>query len=95
MSGEGADWSVQSYQVPDYTAYDQVLSAFKRLIPIPTILEQEDRYRLDINQMKKDVHRQGLSVMVASNPRNPTGQVIAYVVPSLLSIPLPSQPNFN
>jgi hypothetical protein len=26
----------QSYQVPDYTAYDQVLSAFKRLVPVPT-----------------------------------------------------------
>ncbi|EJD53161.1 aminotransferase [Auricularia subglabra TFB-10046 SS5] len=64
------------YQVPDYTAYQQVLSAFKRLIPIPTILEQENRYRLDINQVKKDVHRQGLTVIVASNPRNPTGQAI-------------------
>jgi hypothetical protein len=26
----------QSYQVPDYTAYDQMLSAFKRLVPVPT-----------------------------------------------------------
>lgn len=25
-----------SYQIPDYTAYDQVLSAFKRLVPVPT-----------------------------------------------------------
>lgn len=62
--------------VPDYTAYQQVLSAFKRLIPIPTILEQEDSYRFDIQQMKKDIHRQGISVILASNPRNPTGQVI-------------------
>lgn len=29
-------WRVQSYQVPDYTAYDQVLSAFRRLVPVPT-----------------------------------------------------------
>ena len=27
---------VQSYQIPDYTAYDQVLSAFRRLVPVPT-----------------------------------------------------------
>ena len=27
---------LQSYQIPDYTAYDQVLSAFKRLVPVPT-----------------------------------------------------------
>jgi hypothetical protein len=28
--------ALQSYQVPDYTAYDQILSAFRRLVPIPT-----------------------------------------------------------
>jgi hypothetical protein len=33
----------QSYQVPDYTAYDQILSAFRRLIPIPTALRPEVR----------------------------------------------------
>jgi hypothetical protein len=27
---------LQSYQIPDYTAYDQVLSAFRRLVPVPT-----------------------------------------------------------
>ncbi|KAF5330345.1 hypothetical protein D9619_005483 [Psilocybe cf. subviscida] len=26
-----------SYHIPDYTAYDQVLSAFKRLVPVPTV----------------------------------------------------------
>ncbi|KAG1891450.1 pyridoxal phosphate-dependent transferase [Suillus subluteus] len=52
-----------SYQVPDYTAYDQVLSAFKRLVPVPTAC--------------KDILTQGLAVVIASNPRNPTGQVIA------------------
>ncbi|KAJ7940225.1 pyridoxal phosphate-dependent transferase [Mycena leptocephala] len=46
-----------SYQVPDYTAYDQILSSFKRLVP-------------------KDIQTQGLQVILASNPRNPTGQVI-------------------
>jgi hypothetical protein len=35
--------SEQSYQVPDYTAYDQILSAFRRLIPIPTALRPEVR----------------------------------------------------
>ncbi|KAF8205765.1 aminotransferase [Mycena galopus ATCC 62051] len=57
-----------SYQVPDYTAYDQMLSSFKRLVPT--------KYRLDINQVKKDIQNQGLQVILASNPRNPTGQVI-------------------
>lgn len=65
-----------SYQIPDYTAYDQVLSAFKRLVPVPTALDPKDKYRLDIEQTKKDIRTQGLAVVLASNPRNPTGQVI-------------------
>ncbi|KAJ3488984.1 hypothetical protein NLI96_g2469 [Meripilus lineatus] len=65
-----------SYQIPDYTAYDQVLSAFKRLVPVPTALEPENKYRMDLNQVRKDIKTQGLEVIIASNPRNPTGQVI-------------------
>ncbi|KAF8844423.1 PLP-dependent transferase [Paxillus ammoniavirescens] len=66
-----------SYQIPDYTAYDQVLSAFKRLVPVPTALDPKDKYRLDIEQTKKDIRTQGLAVIIASNPRNPTGQMTA------------------
>ncbi|KAI9571379.1 pyridoxal phosphate-dependent transferase [Boletus coccyginus] len=66
-----------SYQIPDYTAYDQVLSAFKRLVPVPTVLDPKRKYRLDIEQTKRDIRTQGLAVIIASNPRNPTGQVIA------------------
>ncbi|RDB21198.1 Aspartate aminotransferase [Hypsizygus marmoreus] len=65
-----------SYQIPDYTAYDQVLSAFKRLVPVPTALDAKSKYKLDIEQTKKDIRTQGLAVILASNPRNPTGQVI-------------------
>jgi aspartate/methionine/tyrosine aminotransferase len=65
-----------SYQIPDYTAYDQVLSAFKRLVPVPTALDPKTKYKLDIEQTKKDIQTQGLAVILASNPRNPTGQVI-------------------
>jgi aspartate/methionine/tyrosine aminotransferase len=65
-----------SYQVPDYTAYDQVFSAFKRLVPVPTALDPENLYGLDLKQVKKDIRTQGLAVLIASNPRNPTGQVI-------------------
>ncbi|KAL4247424.1 Aspartate/prephenate aminotransferase-like protein [Abortiporus biennis] len=65
-----------SYQIPDYTAYDQVLSAFKRLVPVPTALDSTNNYRMDIDQIRKDIRTQGLEVIIASNPRNPTGQVI-------------------
>ncbi|KAG9096089.1 hypothetical protein FS749_009180 [Ceratobasidium sp. UAMH 11750] len=64
------------YQVPEYTTYSEVLSVFKRLVPIPTALTPESRYKIDINQAKHDISAQGLQVIVASNPRNPTGQVI-------------------
>ncbi|KIM60651.1 hypothetical protein SCLCIDRAFT_1183389 [Scleroderma citrinum Foug A] len=79
-----------SYQIPDYTAYSQVLSAFKRLVPVPTayisrvefiqfsdLLATQNKYRLDIEQTKRDIRTQGLAVIIASNPRNPTGQMIA------------------
>ncbi|KAK2466823.1 hypothetical protein APHAL10511_001081 [Amanita phalloides] len=65
-----------NHQIPDYTAYAQVLSAFRRLIPMPTILEEKHKYHLDIEQTKKDIRSHGVSVVIASNPRNPTGQVI-------------------
>ncbi|KAI0074209.1 aminotransferase [Panus rudis PR-1116 ss-1] len=65
-----------SYQIPDYTAYDQMLSAFKRLVPVPTALDSETAYRMDLKQLRKDIKTQGLEVILASNPRNPTGQVI-------------------
>ncbi|KNZ78459.1 Aspartate aminotransferase [Termitomyces sp. J132] len=66
-----------SFQIPDYTAYDQVLSAFKRLVPVPTALDAKTKYKLDIQQTKKDIQTQGLAVILASNPRNPTGQSLS------------------
>jgi len=65
-----------NHQIPDYTAYSQVLGAFKRLVPVPTILDEKHKYRMNIDQTKKDVRNHGISVVLASNPRNPTGQVI-------------------
>ncbi|KAF9512776.1 hypothetical protein BS47DRAFT_1372727 [Hydnum rufescens UP504] len=64
------------YQVPEYTTYSEVLSVFKRLVPIPTALKAENGYKLDIDQIARDIQGQGLSVVVASNPRNPTGQAV-------------------
>ena len=39
-------------------------------------LDADNHYKLDVKQIKKDIRTQGLEVIIASNPRNPTGQVI-------------------
>ena len=31
---------------------------------------------MDLDQLRKDIRTQGLEVILASNPRNPTGQVV-------------------
>ncbi|CEG84157.1 hypothetical protein RMATCC62417_18002 [Rhizopus microsporus] len=64
------------YFLPEYTAYEQMLSVFRRFVPIPTALEEETRYHISPETLKKEISSRGLSVIVASNPRNPTGQVI-------------------
>ncbi|KAI8992532.1 pyridoxal phosphate-dependent transferase [Pilobolus umbonatus] len=64
------------YFLPEYTAYEQMLSIFKKFVPIPTTLEEDSRYHIDAATVKKEITSRGLGVIVASNPRNPTGQVI-------------------
>ncbi|KAI9252386.1 aminotransferase [Phascolomyces articulosus] len=64
------------YFLPEYTAYEQMLSVFKRFVPIPTTLEKENRYHIDPATIKKEISNRGLGLIVASNPRNPTGQLI-------------------
>lgn len=64
------------YFLPEYTAYEQMLSVFKRFVPIPTTLEEDARYHIDPDTIRKEISGRGLGVIVASNPRNPTGQVI-------------------
>ncbi|KAA1063918.1 hypothetical protein PGTUg99_003578 [Puccinia graminis f. sp. tritici] len=64
------------YQLPEYTAYDQMLSVFRRLVPIPSALSAEDNYKLHIDKLKENINQMGLSVLFASNPRNPTGQAV-------------------
>jgi hypothetical protein len=46
-------------------------TSFKRMVPIPTVLRAEESYKLDIDALKSEVKDKGLSVVIASNPRNP------------------------
>jgi hypothetical protein len=69
-----------AYLIPEYTAYDQMLSVFRRLVPIPASLSAADKYRISVPDLRKLIKTQGIQVLVASNPRNPTGQAVVYVV---------------
>ncbi|KAG1315148.1 hypothetical protein G6F60_001094 [Rhizopus arrhizus] len=64
------------YFLPEYTAYEQILSVFKSFVPIPTTLDENTRYHIAPDELEKEITGRGLGVIMASNPRNPTGQVI-------------------
>jgi hypothetical protein len=62
--------------IPDYTAYEELLSVFKAFTAIPILLDAETGYRIAPAALKKEILGRGLSALLASNPCNPTGQLI-------------------
>lgn len=62
--------------LPDYSAYEEMLSIFKKFVPIPQTLEPEKGYTMPVSEMRKEIRGKGLSVVLLSNPSNPTGRVI-------------------
>src|SRR2546426_8639936 len=62
--------------IPDYTAYEELLSVFKAFSAIPILLDGEAGYRIAPATLKKEILGRGLSALLASNPCNPTGQLI-------------------
>src|SRR5471030_2363993 len=62
--------------IPDYTAYEELLSVFKAFTPIPILLDAEANYRIAPAALKKEILGRGLSALLVSNPCNPTGQLI-------------------
>ncbi|KAI8909460.1 aminotransferase [Powellomyces hirtus] len=62
--------------LPDYTAYEQLLTIFKRFVPIPTPLTEQDSFRVTPEFLHQEISQRGLGVVVCSNPSNPTGRVI-------------------
>lgn len=49
------------------TTYSEVLSVFKRLVPIPSALNAKNKYKLDVEQLKRDIEQMSMNVIVASN----------------------------
>ena len=62
--------------LPDYTAYEELLSVFKAFIPIPILLDPEEGYQVSLAHLKKEIQGRGLQALLVSNPCNPTGQLV-------------------
>ena len=62
--------------IPDYTAYEELLSVFKAFTAIPILLDAEDNYKISPGRLKREILGRGLSALLVSNPCNPTGQLV-------------------
>ena len=62
--------------LPDYTAYEELLTTFKSFIPMPILLNADGGYSLSAENLRKEILGRGLAAVLASNPCNPTGQVV-------------------
>lgn len=62
--------------LPDYTAYEELLSVFRLFNPIPILLEAERRYHFSVEELRKEILGRGLSALLLSNPCNPTGRTL-------------------
>ncbi|MEW6281637.1 MAG: pyridoxal phosphate-dependent aminotransferase [Candidatus Eremiobacterota bacterium] len=63
------------YFIPDYTAYEELLSGFKNFVPIPILLESASGYKISQGDLRREVLGRGLAAVLISNPTNPTGQL--------------------
>jgi aspartate/methionine/tyrosine aminotransferase len=65
------------YQLPDYTAYEDMLGAqMHRVTPIPLATTEADGFMVPAARFEKVARNAGLTAMLISNPCNPTGRVL-------------------
>ncbi|KXS99824.1 hypothetical protein AC578_8895 [Pseudocercospora eumusae] len=62
--------------IPDYTAYNEMLSLFRNFAVIPIPLNTNDGYQIHPEKIEDEISR-GTSVILTSNPRNPTGKMVS------------------
>lgn len=62
--------------IPDYTAYEELLTVFRAFTPIPILLQEQEGYTLSPEQLRERIAGLGLGAFLLSNPGNPTGQHI-------------------
>lgn len=65
------------YQVPDYTAYEDMLDYHRyRIEPVALFTDTDCGFVVTADRLKDAVEQQELRAFILSNPCNPTGQVI-------------------
>jgi N-succinyldiaminopimelate aminotransferase len=62
--------------LPDYTAYEELLSVFRLFTAIPILLEAERKYAFGVDELRREILGRGLSALLLSNPCNPTGKTL-------------------
>ena len=62
--------------LPDYTAYEELLSVFKAFTSIPILLDPDRGYHIPYERLKREILGRGLKALLVSNPCNPTGQLV-------------------
>lgn len=63
--------------LPDYTAYEELLSIFRLFISIPILLDSDKGYAFSEADLRNEIMGKGLSAVLLSNPANPTGKTLA------------------
>ncbi|WP_236615053.1 pyridoxal phosphate-dependent aminotransferase [Desulfovibrio sp. X2] len=63
--------------IPDYTAYEELLSVFRSFTSIPILLDPKSGYRMAPSDLEREIVCRGLGALLASNPCNPTGRLVA------------------
>ena len=65
------------YFTPDYTAYEDLLTAFAGIKPAHIELRADRGFRISITELEQHVVSRDLGALLISNPCNPTGVAIA------------------
>ncbi len=63
--------------IPDYTAYEELLSVFRSFTPIPILLDPATGYKTTAAALEREIVSRGLGALLTSNPSNPTGRLVA------------------
>ena len=65
------------YQIPDYTAYEDMFGAhLERITPVPIRGLEQDGFAVKAGRLERELEEKGLGAYVFSNPCNPTGNIV-------------------